>query len=351
MRPWRRGAVAMPESASGHDLHDQLTRWTAEGLIDAGQAARIAAAEAARTKSPSSPLRSSAGSPDQSAADGPVPEPAARRTPLAVEALGYLGGALAIVAGFGVIPTLWAGFPISAELALAAVAATAFWAAGAVLRTGGEPAFRRLRTVLWLTSTASLAAFVGLIAAQIWDLGATSAGLVTAAVTTVYAVALWWRTRAALQHLAMFAGTAVIAGTAVASLAPSSGAWGPGLAVWVVSALWGTAAYRGYLVPVTAGYVAAGVGLLTGAQMTMQTAAGHALALLTVAGLLAAGVVLRRVLLLGFGAVGIIVMVPQTAVRYLPTSAGAPLAVFVVGLSLLGLALWLAKSRKSPPPG
>jgi hypothetical protein len=346
MRLRRRGAVAMPESVSGHDLHDRLTRWTAEGLIDAGQAARIAAAEAARTKSPSSAV-----SPDQPATEGPVPEPAARRTPLAAEALGYLGGTLTIVAGFSVIPMLWPGIPTSAELALAAVAATAFWGAGAVLRTGGEPAFRRLRTVLWLTSTASLAAFVGLIAAQIWDLGAISAGLVTAAITTVYAVALWWRTRAALQHLAMFAGTAVVAGTGIASLAPSAGAWGPGLAIWVVSALWGTAAYRGYLVPVTAGYIAAGIGLLTGAQMTMQTAAGHALALATVAGLLAAGVALRRVLLLGFGAVGIIAMVPQTAVRYLPTSAGAPLAVFVVGLSLLGLALWLAKSRKSPPPG
>jgi hypothetical protein len=336
----------MPESASGRDLDEQLTRWTAEGLIDAGQATRIAAAEAARLESLGAEV-----SPDRPGTERPVPAPAARRAPLAAEALGYIGGALAIVAGFSVIPMLWPGIPTGAELALAAVAATAFGAAGAVLRTDGEPAFRRLRAVLWLLSTASLAAFVGVVAAQLWDLGATTAGLVTAAVVTVYAVLLWWRTRAVLQHLAMFAGTAVVAATGVASLAPGSGAWGPGLAVWAVSVLWGTAAYRGYLVPVSAGYVAAGIGLLTGAQMTMQTAAGHGLALATVAGLLAAGVVLRRVLLLGFAAVGIIVMVPQTATRYLPTSAAAPLAVFVVGLSLLGVALWLAKSRKRPPPG
>jgi hypothetical protein len=336
----------MPESASGRDLDEQLTRWTAEGLIDAGQATRIAAAEAARLESLGAEV-----SPDRPGTERPVPAPAARRAPLAAEALGYIGGALAIVAGFSVIPMLWPGIPTGAELALAAVAATAFWAAGAVLRTDGEPAFRRLRAALWLLSTASLAAFVGVVAAQLWDLGATTAGLVTAAVVTVYAVLLWWRTRAVLQHLAMFAGTAVVAATGVASLAPGSGAWGPGLAVWAVSVLWGTAAYRGYLVPVSAGYVAAGIGLLTGAQMTMQTAAGHGLALATVAGLLAAGVVLRRVLLLGFAAVGIIVMVPQTATRYLPTSAAAPLAVFVVGLSLLGVALWLAKSRKRPPPG
>ncbi len=44
--------------------------------------------------------------------------------------------------------------------------------------------------------------------------------------------------------------------------------------------------------------------------MTMEMAAGQALALATVAGLLAAGVALRRVLLLGFGAAGIILIVP-----------------------------------------
>jgi hypothetical protein len=40
--------------------------------------------------------------------------------------------------------------------------------------------------------------------------------------------------------------------------------------------------------------------------------------------------------------------VPQTAARYLPQSVAAPLAVFCVGLSLLGVALWLARARKTP---
>jgi hypothetical protein len=333
----------MPESVSGPDLHQQLTRWTAEGLIDAGQAARIEAAEATRAEAPGSLVR-----PGEAGAEHSVPGLGARRAPLVVEALGYLGGVLAIVAGLIVVPMLWPGIPASAEVALAAVAATAFWVAGAVLRTGGEPTFGRLRSVLWLLSTVSLAAAAGVAAAQIWDFGVTSAALVTAAITTVYAVLLWWRTRAMLQHLAMFAGTAAVAGTGIALVSPGAGAWGPGLAVWVVSVLWGTAVHRGYLVPRTAGYVAAGIGLLAGAQMTMEIAAGQALALATVAGLLAAGVALRRVLLVGFGAAGIILIVPQTATRYLPTSAGAPLAVFVVGLSLLGVALWLAKSRKTP---
>ena len=64
------------------------------------------------------------------------------------------------------------------------------------------------------------------------------------------------------------------------------------------------------------------------------------------AGVLAAGVALRRVILLAAGAIGVIITVPQTAARYLPNDVGAPLAVFVIGLVLLGVALWLAKTRK-----
>jgi hypothetical protein len=326
-------------------LHELLARWTAEGLIDAGQAARIAAAEAARGEFSGSPAPA-----DRAAPGRPRSDRTARRSPLIVEALGYVGGALAITAGFGLIPFLWPDIPTSAELTIVAVAAIAFFTVGALLRIGSEPAFRRLRAVLWLLSTASLAAFVALLSAQIWDFNPTNEALAASAATTVYAVLLWWFSRAAPQHLAAFAATAVMIGTGFARLAPGTHASGPGLAVWGMSILWGAAAHRKFLVPLAAGFVAAGTGLLVGAQMTMGTAAGHVLALSTVAGLLAAGVVLRRVLLIGFGAAGVTVMVPETAIRYLPTSAGAPLAVFVVGLSLLAVALWLAKSRKRQPP-
>jgi hypothetical protein len=102
---------------------------------------------------------------------------------------------------------------------------------------------------------------------------------------------------------------------------------------------------RGYLLPRGAGYFAAGFGLLIGAQLTMDVPAGHLLALATVAGLLAGGVLLREVWLAGLGAVGVLLVVPQTAERSLPESAAAPLAVFVAGAVLVGSAVWLAKRR------
>jgi hypothetical protein len=77
----------------------------------------------------------------------------------------------------------------------------------------------------------------------------------------------------------------------------------------------------------------------------MDLPAGQALAVMTVAGLLAAGVALRRVLLLGLGAFGAIAILPQVAIRYLPGGAGAAAAVFAVGLVMFGVALWLARAR------
>jgi hypothetical protein len=361
----------MPESVSGPELRDQLSGWMAQGLIDAGHAARIAAAEAARPAAPAAgpapagvsgaadPAAagvSGAAGPAAAGVSGPVgaagpagsaPGAASRRLPLVVEALGYLGAVFAVGAGFIAVRQIWPAIPASAALALVGVAATALLLAGIMLRTADHPAFGRLRSVVWLTSTVSLAAAVGLLTGpQFWDLGPVGRPLVTEAVVTAYAVMLWWRSRATLQHLAAFAGTAALLGTGIAQAWPSVILpWGYGFGLWVLSLLWGMGVHRGYLVPRTAGYAAAGIGLLVGAQLTMDLPAGQALAVMTVAGLLAAGVALRQVLLLGLGAFGAIAILPQVAIRYLPGGAGAAAAVFAVGLVMLGAALWLARAR------
>ncbi len=335
----------MSDLLSGSQLHELLKRWVAEGWIDDGQATRIEAAEAARAQRQVPAGPGAAGVPTAvPAAAGP----AHHRAPLVVEALGYLGGILAVVAGFIAVNQLWPGIPTSAELAFAAAGTVALGVVAALMRAGDDPAFGRLRSVLWLLSAVSLAAFMGVLAAQVWDFSGPGTALVTAAAGTVYAAVLWWRMRTPLQHLALFANLAVVAGAGIASAGPGLDAWGPGLGVWALSAVWGVAAHRGYLAPRNAGYLAAGVGLLVGAQMTMEVAAGHALALATVAGLLAAGVALRRVWVLALGAIGVAEVVPQTVSRYLPQSVAAPLAVFTVGVALLGVALWLAKTRRTP---
>lgn len=267
------------------------------------------------------------------------------RLPLVAEALGYAGGVLAVAAGIYLAGELWLGLSTGTVLAFAAVAWVVLGAGGAAMRTTGDPALRRLRSVLWLLSVVSLAAFTGTLADQVLRFGPASTTLVTAAVSAAYGAALWWRMRAVLQHLTAFASLAVLVGTAVDRLWPHVGAWAPGLGIWALSAVWGVAVMGGYLPPVVTGYIAAGIGLLAGAQFVMEVAAGCALALATVAGLLAAGVLLRQGCLVGLGALGVLLVTPQIATRYLPMSAATPVAIFVVGVVLLGSALWLAKRR------
>lgn len=282
--------------------------------------------------------------PEEARATSQAPS-AVSRLPLVAEALGYAGGVLAIAAGIYLVRELWPGLSTGAELALAAVASVVLGAAGAALHTTSDPAFRRLRSVLWLLSTASLTAFTGTLADQAWKISPASTTLAAAAAATAYGAVLWLRTRAMLQHLAVFASAAVLVGAAVYRFGPGVEEWGPGLGIWVLSVLWGVAVIRGYLPPGATGYFAAGLGLLAGAELTIQVAAGHLLAIATVAGLLAGGVLLRRAGLVALGAAGVLLVVPQTATRYLPTSAATPLAIFVVGVVLVGSAVWLARRR------
>ena len=205
--------------ASGTDLRRHLDRWVAAGLIDDAQAARIEAAEAAWAHIPATApgLPAEPRPPGEEPAASQAPPPVSRG-PRAAEALGYAGGVLAMVAGFLMVRELWPGIPTGAELAFAAVACVALGAVGAALHATGDPAFRRLRSVLWLMSTASLAAFTGVLAYQVWKFSPVSTSLVTAAAATPYGAALWLHTRAALQHLAVFASAAALTGTAVARL-------------------------------------------------------------------------------------------------------------------------------------
>ncbi|MGI9007695.1 MAG: hypothetical protein ACR2FU_16105 [Streptosporangiaceae bacterium] len=310
----------MAESAE--TLHEQLARWTAGGLIEAGQAGRIEAAETARmvTATP-------------------------RRLPLIAEVLGYVGAVVAVAAAIIAVPQVFRPVPPVAELAIAAVAGAGLLVAGAAVPAAREPALARLRSVLWLLATIAVAAFAGVLARHFLHLADKNALLAAEVAWLAGAGPLWWRTRSAAQHLAAFAGVVALAETGLDRIDPQAGSFGFGLTLWLVAAVWAAATWRGYLRPELAGLLLAGTGLLTGAMIAMDAAAGQALAAATVTGLFVTGVLSRRVLPIVFGAIGTIWIVPEVAHRYLPGSAWAPLSVAVTGLVLCGAAIWLARSR------
>lgn len=321
-------------------LHARLARWVAEGLLEAGLAERIEATERARAPYGADHARNSG-----SLSDG-------ERMPRVVEALGYLGAAMAIVAGFLAVNRLWPTIPAGAEAAFAALSAAVLGAAGVWLRAAAEPALVRLRSVLWLLSAVGLAAFVGVLAARVGDFAPQTSMLVSAGAATVYTVVLWLYAPTALQHLALFAASTITLASGVACLGDDVPLWASGIAVWLMSAAWAIAAHHDRLPPRTTGYLAAALGLLIGAQMAMDVPAGHVLALATAGALLVSGVVFHRVWLVALGAYGTVQTVPQTAERYLPGSLAAPLSVLTVGVVLLVLALLLAKwTKRTGQPG
>ncbi len=330
-------------AGSTAELRDQLVRWTFEGIIDPAQAERILTAEQAPPDGRA--LTALA------AGDGPAPAPGTRSPrrslPLIAEVLGYVGAVIALSAGLDVLRHLWPKVPAAASLTFTAVAAAGLIVAGSSLAARDDPAFRRLRGVLWLFATVSAASFIAVLTSQVFKLDDTAVGLLSEAGWTVTAALLWWRNRSALQHVAVFAGLVALDVTGLNQVDPSISITWLGVAVVVLSAVWIVASSRGYLAPLTAGLATGGIGALAGAILTTQAPAGEALALVTVAGLLAAGAATRREILIVIGALGALWVIPDTVDRYLPGSVAAPVAVATTGLALFGIALWMARARKS----
>ena len=312
----------MTESAK--TLREQLTRWTADGLIDARQAYRIEAAETART----------ALSPQ-------------RRVPVIAEILGYVGTVVAISAAFITVHQVFHHVTRVTELAIAGVAGVGLLTAGAAVPSAREPALARLRGVLWLLATIAVVAFTGVLARDFLHLSDMNASLAAEATALACAWPTWWVTKSPVQNLAAFAATVALTETALFQIDPHAGRFAFGLAFWLISAAWAAATWRRYLVPELTGLLLAGTGLLIGALVAMEAAAGQALAVLTVAGLFGIGVLTRKVLPIVFGAIGTIYIVPDVTRRYLPGSLWAPLSAGVVGLVLCGTAIWLARSRRA----
>lgn len=319
----------MRAAIEARSLHDHLRRWVSEGLIDDEQARHIEELEFP-------------------AAAGAPPVVSRSQGPSAVEVLGYVGALLALIAAVLAVSQLWPDITVGAEMAFAAAACVLLLVAGLAVRVEADPALQRLRSALWFGSAVGLVAFAGLWAGDTaWQ--SVSVVLLVAAVSSAAFTALWFATRAVAPLLAMFAAGSLLVGAAASRLDTSLVPWTAGIAVWCFSVLWAAGTRTGVLVPRAAAELAAPVGMLVGALLTMSTVGGPPFGIATVAVILTAGVRLDRMALVGVGAIGILAVVPETMTRYLPDSAAAPLAVFVVGLTLVTLAIWLARRRRHRP--
>lgn len=302
-------------------LDDRLRAWRDAGLITDEQVAAIRSFE----------------------------HPEERRVPLVAEVLGYLGGSLALVAIGVLVSQYWSQMELWARLLLVGVLTVVFLLAGWWIRRIDNPAVVRLKGFLWLLGTAGVALWFGLFADGSLRADEPTTTLIAFGAAAVVAWLLWRINCSMLQEAAMFAS---IVGVAISALGefPHMPEEFFGLAIWALGVAWALLAWGLVVSPERTGYVLGSGAMLIGAQAFAVAPPGDLgwgllLGVVTAGALLAAAVAVRETILLGFGAAGIFIFVPQIIFEFFGDTIGVPVALFLTGVLLLGTALLVARLR------
>jgi hypothetical protein len=313
----------MPVTAPS--LRDLLDRAVTAGILSADQAAAVAALDARP-------------------ADG------ARRGAVLAEVLGYVGGALAVVAALFLGAELWDELgPWPRVLLLAAVAVACLVGGAALAGRDGAPG--RLGGFLW------------------------TAALVAAGAALVVAAVLWWRRPAVLQHVATFVAAAATLLTALDRIGDGAFDWG-GPLLWGFGLAWlaasalppagrlhespimaaggsdepAAAARRpdvragGIWTPAEPGWVLGALAVVVGPLFAQSgRAAWLVVGSLGAAALVVAGVRARRPWVAAVGIGGVFVSVPLAVAELFDARLGPLVGILAVGLALVAAAVVLTR--------
>jgi hypothetical protein len=314
------------------DLGWRVERWVAAGVIGPEQGEAILALEGTSAE----------------AGGGP-----GGRRAVVVEVLGYLGGGLALVAGFVLGAESWAELGYWGRAGVLGAVTAVLLGAGWRLRTGEGRVLPRLASVLWLGAVAAFAGLLAVLLGGRSDDAVDDPALAVAGGALVLAGGLYLVERRVLQQVALF-------GAAVATMLPAASAldlsWAglEGAAVAVLGAGWLELGRRGLVVPRRTSEALGALALVSGCEALATVGRGSDgfgvggwglwLGLAVTVVLLVAGSAWRRNVLLGIGAAAMVVFLFQAAGRYWQ-DLGAPLAILLVGLGLVAVAVVLARLR------
>jgi hypothetical protein len=320
------------------ELDRQVARWVEAGVIGPEQGEAILALEALE-------------------GPGPGREPAGRRRAVVVEVLGYLGGVLALVAGFVVGAESWDRLGRWGRVGVLAVVtgvllAAGWWLRGTGERGSGGQGLARLASVLWL---GAVAGFAGVLAVLLDGDSSDALGdpsLWVAAGALGLALGLYLLERRVLQQAALFAAVVAVMVAAGERLGWS---WETveGYGLLVLGVAWLELGRRGLVAPRRTSEALGSLALLSGPEALDAAGSGQGdwglwLGLGLAVGLVVAGSALRRNVPLGIGAAGMVVFLGQVAGEHW-RDLGAPLAILLVGLGLVAAAVALARLRPAAP--
>jgi hypothetical protein len=344
----------MTETRSGIGVHGEdvpalLDRWARLGLLSPEQVEQILRAEGI------------AGA----AATVPAPRPAPPqetevergRGRLAVEALGYLGGVLALAAGLLLVQLVWEDLATGVRLAIPLVASALLLLAGALVPTTKEyvEGMRRLRSILWLLAVVAWSAAFAVLGDQVLEADGEDTGLLVGLGGLALALPLYYATHAAAQQLAVF-GACMATAIAVGSRADWDEPTIIGLAGWLVAVTWFVVAERKLVTPPLVGRYLGALGMIFLVQVMGGAVVGQLLAVATLAALFAWAVRVDSVGLLAVASLGTLQVVPSMVTFFFPDNEVViPLALLAAGGLLVGIAVLISRRRarrqSTPEPG
>ena len=305
---------------------DPVSDWVAEGIISEDQARRIRAREGLAHGALAPPARPS-------------------MMPLVIEALGYLGGAIVVVATVLIANRYWADLTSTVRLSLLGAAALLLLVGGWLVPERLGDVGTRMRSVVWVVSTGAVAGFLGVLGGQVADVHGSHLALIVTGGTAAYALALFVTRPAVLQQVAMMG---LLGGTATAALATLVGgdSWPP-VGLWVVGVAWIVLGQIGALRPTGVARAGGATLAVFGAMFSAFPGADPAIAfsLATVAAVVVLAVVVSDLALLAIGSLGAIQAIIAAANEWFPDSLVAAVALLLVGGGLVGAAIWIARRR------
>lgn len=304
--------MTMPRQRRTGDLAEVLQRAVAAGILSAEQAQAVMDAERTR------------------ASDD-------RRQP-AIEAVGYLGGLLALSGAVTLVIQYWREVPTAARLGLLAAVAAVTWLVGARIADSATAALNRLRGALWFASAAAVAAFAGQAASDFAHPRDALVWLCAGLAAALHSGLLWRLRDRPAQHLACLLGVLMAAGGA-AGLAAGEAA--VGLTIAVAGAVWVAAGWRALLPPPVLALIAGSLAVLAGAGITAGDwpDVGPLLGLAAAITLLGLGVATDRTPLTVVGLAGGFGYLPWTVGHFFAESLGVPVAILLCGVALLTVTL------------
>jgi hypothetical protein len=323
----------------GSPVRDLLDRAVGAGILTAEQAAAVVALDAQADPAPVPPRATDTASHPA----GRVP--AGRRGAVLAEVLGYVGGALAVVAALFLGAELWDELgPWPRVLLLAAVAAACL-AAGAAL-AGRAGAAGRLGGFLWAAAVVAVAATAGVVGDDLLAAAPGTSALLAASAALAVAALLWWRHPAVLQHVAAFGAAVATLLSALDRLGDGTFDWG-GPLLWALGLAWLAASALppgGLWRPAEPGWVLGALAAVAGPLFAQGGRGGWlVVGAACAAALVVAGVRGRRPWVAAVGTGGVFLSVPLAVAELFDTRLGPLVGILGVGLALVAAAVVLTR--------